>query len=239
MEKMAKKQLFIQWDSTNDCNLKCLHCYHNKKGNQEHSQEKKSLMSLIEVKDMIDDLAQTSDRWDMSPRLHISGGEPLMRRDLFDILEYTQQNKVTTKLLTNGTLITKEKARQIKSRGVNRVQISIDGDRKRHNFVRQREYAFDEAMEGISNCRDANIGVTISFTAMQSNKEYIEQAIKDSIEAGAEMFGIQSYVPNPEMGANDPEFVDSKVLYGIYSFQRELDKKYGDKINLLETAIMF
>lgn len=239
MEKMAKKQLFIQWDSTNDCNLRCRHCYHNKEGNQNHSQEKKNLMNLIEFQNMIDDLVQTSDRWDMSPRLHISGGEPLMRKDLLDILEYTQQNKVITKLLTNGTLITKEKARQIKSRGVNRVQISIDGDKERHNFVRQKKYAFDKAMEGISNCRDAGIGVTISFTAMQSNKEYIEQAIKDSIEAGAEMFGIQSYVPNPELGMKDPEFIDAKGLYEIYQTQRELDKKYGDKINLLETEVLW
>ncbi len=236
---MAKKQLFIQWDSTNDCNLKCRHCYHNKEGNQEHSQEKKNLMSLIEVKSMIDDLVQTSDRWDMSPRLHISGGEPLMRRDLLDILGYTQQNRVTTKLLTNGTLITKEKAKEIKSMGVNRVQISIDGDKERHNFVRQREYSFDKAMEGISNCRDAGIGVTISFTAMQSNKNYIEQAIKDSIGVGAEMFGIQSYVPDSKLGVKDPEFIDSKGLYEIYRHQRELDKKYGDRINLLETEVLW
>ncbi len=236
---MAKKQLFIQWDSTNDCNLRCRHCYHNKEGNQKHSQEKKSLMGLVEVKNMIDDLIQTSDRWSMNPRLHISGGEPLMRNDLLDILDYTQQNKITTKLLTNGTLITKEKARQIKLKGVNRVQISIDGDKDRHNFVRQREYAFDKAMDGISNCRDTGIGVTISFTAMQSNKDYVEQAIKDSIEAGAEMFGIQSYVPNSEMGTNDPEFIDSKGLYNIYRSQRELKKKYGDKINLLETEVLW
>jgi radical SAM protein with 4Fe4S-binding SPASM domain len=188
---------------------------------------------------MIDDLVRTSNRWDMNPRLHISGGEPLMRKDLLDILEYTQQNKVTTKLLTNGTLITKEKARQIKTSGINRVQISIDGDKERHNFIRQRNYAFDKAMEGVSNCRHAGIGVTISFTAMQSNKNYIEQAIKDSIEAGAEMFGIQSYVPNSKLGVSDPEFIDSRELYDIYRSQRELEKRYGDKIKLLETEVLW
>lgn len=236
---MTKRQLFIQWDSTNDCNLRCRHCYHNREGNKNHSQEKKKLMNLAEVKEMVDDLALTSNRWNMSPRLHISGGEPLMRRDLLDILEYTFEKKVTTKLLTNGTLVTKKKAREIKKRGVNRVQISIDGNREKHNFVRQREYAFDKAMEGISNCKEEGIGVTVSFTAMQSNKSYIEQAIKESIDAGAQMFGVQSYVPSLDLGINDPEFIDSKGLYEIYLSQRELSKKYGEKIGLLETEVLW
>ena len=236
---MAKKQIFIQWDSTNDCNLRCRHCYHNKEGQKNHKQEKKNFMSLIEVKSMIDDLINTAQRGDMIPRFHISGGEPLMRKDLLDILDYAQQNEVSTRLLTNGTLITREKAKAFKERSMKRLQISLDGDKERHNYVRQRSYAFDKAMQGIANSREAGLGVTISFTAMQSNKDYIEQAIKDSIKAGADVFGIQSYVPNKELGINDPEFIDAQGLYKIYKSQRELDKKYGDKIRLLETEVLW
>jgi len=236
---MTKKQIFIQWDSTNDCNLKCKHCYHNTEGQEDHKQEEENLMSFSEVTSMVDDLVNTTQRWDMIPRFHISGGEPLLRRDLFSILEYTQKNNVPTKLLTNGTLITRENARALKERGIKRVQISIDGDKKRHNYIRQRDYAFDKAMQGIANCNEAGIGVTISFTAMQSNKLHIEQAIKDSIEAGADVFGIQSYVPNRESGINDPEFIDTKGLYEIYCDQRKLDGKYGDKIRLLETEVLW
>lgn len=236
---MTKKQIFIQWDSTNDCNLSCLHCYHNGEGNEDHIQEEEHIMSLVEVREMVDDLVDTTRRWEMVPRFHISGGEPLMRQDLLEILDYTQQNEVPTRLLTNGTLITLEKARAFRERGINRLQISIDGDKERHNSVRGRHYAFDMAMQGIANSRQANIGVTISFTAMQSNKHFIEQAIKDSIEAGADVFGIQSYVPNKKLGVNDPEFIDSKGLYEIYCNQRELDKKYGDKIRLLETEVLW
>jgi len=94
-------------------------------------------------------------------------------------------------------------------------------------------------MQGITNSNKEGIGVTVSFTAMQSNKRYIEQAIKDSIDAGAEIFGIQSYVPNKELGVNDPEFLNAKELYEIYSNQRELNKKYGDKITLLETEVLW
>lgn len=236
---MTKKQIFIQWDSTNDCNLECRHCYHNGEGQTNHKQERTKLMNLVEVKNMVDDLVDTTQRWDMIPRFHISGGEPLLRKDLLDILEYTKQNNVPTRLLTNGTLITKEKAKAFKERGIKRLQISIDGDKERHNHVRQRPYAFDKAMQGIVNSRWAGIGVTISFTAMQSNKHHIEQAIRDSIEAGADVFGIQSYVPKKGLGIHDPEFIDAKGLYEIYCAQREFDKKHGDKIRLLETEVLW
>ena len=236
---MVKKQLFIQWDSTNDCNLRCNHCYHNREGQRDHTQKESNLMNLIEVKSMIDDLVNTSQRWEMVPRLHISGGEPLMRRDLFDILDYTKENQVPTRILTNGTLITKEKARAFKKRGINRLQISLDGDKERHNYVRQRHYAFDNAMKGIINSKEAGIGVTISFTAMQSNKDYLEQTIKDSIEAGADVFGIQTYVPDKRVGVNDPEFLDAFELYELYKNQRKLDKKYGNKIRFLETEVLW
>jgi len=236
---MKKKQIFIQWDSTNNCNLECRHCYHIGEGQGNHSQEKVSLMSLIEVKSMIDDLVDTTQRWEMDPRFNISGGEPLLRKDLLSILDYTQQNKVPTRLLTNGTLITLEKAKAFKKRGVNRLQISLDGDKERHNYVRRRSYSFDKAMQGITNSKEAGIRVTISFTAMQSNKYHIEQAIKDSIEAGADIFGIQSYVPTKELGINDPEFINAHELFTIYKNQRELDKKYGGKIKLLETEVLW
>ncbi len=236
---MVKKQLFIQWDSTNDCNLKCFHCYHNREGQKNHAQERSNLMNLVEVKGMIDDFVYTTKRWNMVPRLHISGGEPLMRKDLLDILDYAQQNEVSTRLLTNGTLITYEKAKEFKKRGMKRLQISIDGDKERHNYVRQKSYAFDKAMQGIANSKEAGLGVTISFTAMQSNKDYIEQAIKYSVEAGADVFGIQSYIPSKELGINDPEFIDARGLYEIYKNQRKLDTKYGNKIRLLETEVLW
>lgn len=234
-----KKQLFLQWDSTNDCNLRCRHCYHNEEGQEEHVQEKKSLMSLLQVNDMIDDLARTAERWEMDSKFHISGGEPLMRKDLFKILGYAQKKNIPTKLLTNGTLITKNKAKKLREKDMRRLQISIDGDKKGHNFVRQKPYAFDKAMQGITNSREAGMGVTVSFTAMQSNRQYIEEAVRYSIEAGADVFGIQSYVPKKDLGVRDPEFIDAKGTYEIYKLQRDLEKKYGDKIRLLETEVLW
>src|SRR3989344_3462193 len=209
---MAERKFFIQWDSTNDCNLRCAHCYHGREGeeHEDHCQELSTLMSLPEVKLMIDDLHQTTARWGFIPRLQISGGEPFMREDLLQILDYTQALNIETRILTNGTLITRERAKDIKQRGVKRLQISIDGSRKTHNTIRNKPWSYDFALDGIRNCADVEIDVTVSMTAMKSNKHEFEDVIKAAIEQGAKYVGFQSYVPDKTLGLNDPEFVGAE-----------------------------
>ena len=237
---VRKRKIFIQWDSTNDCNLRCSHCYHNRES-EEHANHKqgKGLMSLEEVISMIDDLNDTAKRWDMLPRFQISGGEPLMRKDLFLILGHTQRSEIETRLLTNGTLITSEKAKELYRLGIQRLQISIDGSRERHNLVRRRGFAYDLAINGIENCTQNKIDVTVSMTALQSNKDDFEDVIKNSIQAGAKYIGIQSYVPNPKLGIHDPEFLNCKELYALNKKTRELEEKYGSKIKILQTEVLW
>jgi AdoMet-dependent heme synthase len=235
---MEFKQLFIQWDSTNDCNLRCSHCYHNREGHGGHIQNE-DMMDLDEVKSMIDDLHLTSKRWKMIPRFHISGGEPLMRKDLMEILDYSKFYGMPTRLLTNGTLITSEKAKELYKRGIKRLQISIDGKKSTHNTIRRKSFAYDRAMDGIRNSAEAGIKVTVSMTAMQSNKRELEDVIQNSIRAGAEIFGFQSYVPNLSLGLNDPEFMGAKDTCDLFRESRRLSDIYGNKIKILETEVLW
>jgi len=234
------RKIFIQWDSTNDCNLECSHCYHNRegKGHKNHIQDE-NIMNFKEVISIINDLNETGKRWEMIPRFQISGGEPLMRRDLYNILDYTKKIGMETRLLTNGTLITNKKAEKLYDKGIRRLQISIDGNRERHNFIRRKPFAYDKAMEGIRNCANNRIDVTVSMTAMQSNKNDLEEVIKSSIGSGAKYVGTQSYVPNPNLGTNDPEFLNSRELYTLNQETRRLEKKYGDKICILQTEVLW
>ena len=177
---MAKRHLYLQWDSTDLCNLRCEQCYHELEGNFSHKQNK-SAMNLEEVFSMTDDLKSTAERWDMIPDFAISGGEPLMRKDLFPILDYTLENNISTRLLSNGTLITKEVAKKLKEKEIRAVQISIDGEREVHNKIRKMPFAYDKAIEGISNCYSEKIPVTVAMTLMKSNKDQFENIIKSAI----------------------------------------------------------
>lgn len=235
---MARRHLYLQWDSTDRCNLRCSHCYHDSEGNLNHIQFKE-LMKLEDVFPMIDNLKETAERWDMIPRIAISGGEPLMRKDHLKIFDYTQEQKVITNLLTNGTLITSKKAKEIKDRGIETIQISIDGTKKTHNKIRRRDFAYDKAMEGISNASREGIVVVSAMTLMKSNMGEFEDVIEKSYLAGAKKVGFKTYVPNSKLGDKDPEFVNSLEAYNILKKTNKLVEKYRGKITVLQSDVLW
>lgn len=230
---MAKRQLYLQWDSTNNCNLECFHCYH-----PSHITDKEQ-MSLEEVKNMLNDLRDISERWNMIPRISISGGEPLLRKDLLEILNYASENKIITAILTNGTLLTYEKAKEIYDAGVRRIQISIDGKKETHNRIRAKPFAYDKALEGIVNASNLGIDVTVSMTLMQSNKNDFENVIQTSINTGAKKVGFKTYVPDKKFGANDPEYINSKEAYYIFKDTGKLIEKYSNLITVLTSDVLW
>lgn len=222
-----KRLFFLQWDSTNNCNLNCSHCYHktHKKGEE---------LPLSEVRNFLVDLKETTARWDFRPGFHISGGEPLFREDLIEILGIANGLNIETRILTNGTLLNYKKAKEIRNEGVERIQISIDGKRETHNKIRGARYAYDNAISGIRNADKAGIIVTVSATLIQSNKDELEDIIKNSADAGAKLVGFQTYIPN---GKDDPELLGCREMYEAYTKIHSLNGKYP--IHILENDVLW
>ena len=235
---MKRRHLYLQWDSNDLCNLNCQHCYHEQEGNPEHFQVK-SILKTSEVINMIDDLCITAKRWNMVPDMAISGGEPLLRKDLYEILEYTQKKGVRIKLLSNGTLITSDIAKKIAKYNIDGIQISIDGKRELHNKIRGKSFAYDKALEGVRNASNAGIIVNIAMTLMQSNKDDFEDVIKSAINNGAKKVGFKSYVPDPILGENDPNFVDASTFYQLAIRAKEFADKYKSQIRILTSDVLF
>jgi AdoMet-dependent heme synthase len=228
---------YIQWDSTNKCNLLCSHCYHN--SGKDIQETPKGIMSLDETKSMVDDLKQTCERWEFRPTFTISGGEPLLRSDLPNIIEYTYSRGIRTNILSNGTLITSEIAKHLKDFNISVVQISIDGNREVHNKIRGRNWAYDSAMEGIRECRDNGIHVTISHTLMKSNVYNLEDVVSGAIKSHANGIGFQTLVPNPLLGEKDPEFLNCQEMKKAYDQLSILRKKYSDKIDIYQSEVLW
>lgn len=155
----ADKKPVVVWNMTRRCNLKCVHCYSNS-ADIEYPDE----LTTEEGKKLIDDLAAFG-----SPVILFSGGEPLMRRDLFELAQYATDKKMRAVISTNGTLITKDIAARLQKIGLSYVGVSLDGLKKTHDRFRGKKGAFAEAMEGIRNCRDAGIKVGIRFTVNKKN----------------------------------------------------------------------
>ena len=168
----SDKKPVVVWNMTRKCNLRCMHCYSSSR-NIDYPNE----LTTAEAKTMIEDLAAFG-----APVLLFSGGEPLMRPDLPELLQYTVDRSVRAVISTNGTLITKEKAAVFQKIGLSYVGISLDGMQATHDRFRGTPGAFDQAMQGLRNCREAGLKVGVRFTINRHNAADVP-AIFDLLEA--------------------------------------------------------
>jgi 12,18-didecarboxysiroheme deacetylase len=153
----------VVWNVTRRCNLNCVHCY-----SHSHGSVVSDDLSTEEAKSMIKDLALFG-----SPVILFSGGEPLIREDILDLIEYARKSGLRAVISTNGTLITKELALSLKDMGLSYVGISLDGLEDTHDQFRKSRGSFCRALEGLKNCQEANIKVGLRFTINRRNAHEI------------------------------------------------------------------
>jgi len=158
-KKASERRPVIVWNITRACNLACVHCY-NDSGSGTACDE----LSTEEAKIVLDDLAQFG-----VPSVLFSGGEPLLRPDLFRLLGYARELGLRTVISTNGTLITSDVAKKINQHGVSYVGISLDGIGEVNDRFRGVPGAFDRAVQGIKNCQDAGVRIGLRLTLTQRN----------------------------------------------------------------------
>lgn len=154
----------VVWNMTRRCNLRCLHCYASAT-RKEAAHE----LTTREAKAFIDDLADFG-----APVLLFSGGEPLMRKDLPELAFYARSKGMRTVISTNGTLISKEKAKTFAKIGLSYVGVSLDGMRETNDKFRGADGCFDAALRGIRNCQSEGIKVGLRFTMNKRNVQDIE-----------------------------------------------------------------
>ena len=149
----------VVWNSTQRCNLHCIHCYSNSE-NITYPNE----LSTAEAKVLVLDLAEFG-----APVLLFSGGEPLLRHDLFEVAQLATEKGIRAVLSTNGTLITQAVAERLKKVGFSYVGVSVDGMEETNNKFRGTPNAFQAAIKGIRNCNDAGVKPGLRFTVTKYN----------------------------------------------------------------------
>lgn len=153
------KRPVVVWNVTRRCNLKCVHCYAQAKDIAFDNE-----LTTQAGKKLIDDLAGFG-----VPVLLFSGGEPMVRPDLPELAGYAVQMGMRAVISTNGTLITREKARILKDIGLSYVGISLDGMEAVNDRFRGVKGAYAKALDGIRNCQEAGIKVGLRFTINKAN----------------------------------------------------------------------
>ena len=158
-EKRDVPRPVVVWNCTRQCNLDCLHCYASA-GRQKSGGE----MDTAQGMDFIKDLAAFG-----APVILFSGGEPLMRKDLFQLAGFARSLGLRVALSTNGTLITPDMAAKLGEIGFAEIGISLDGLGDNNDRFRGRQGAFQSALAGIRNCVKLGLRVSLRLTMTAYN----------------------------------------------------------------------
>lgn len=164
----------VAFNCTSRCNLNCLHCYSSSTSDLGSNE-----LTTAEAKQLLHRLAEAN-----CPVVLFTGGEPLLRNDLFDLLAKARQLSLRTVISTNGTLIDSATAQKLATLGVSYVGISIDGDEQFHDKFRQSPGCFKTALTGIQNCQKAGLKTGLRFTITKQNADKIPAVFDIAAEAG-------------------------------------------------------
>jgi len=182
MERFEKKPQHVTWELTNACNLRCKHC-----GLPDAGKPLEDELTTEEAYQVVHDLADTGVK-----SLLFSGGEALAREKFVDIAKYASKF-FSVSLNTNGYLL-KEYARQLKDVKLT-IQLSLDGsEAQTHDFLRG-EGSFERALEGIEECKQLGMSVSISSVIHKSNYRKLPEMIDLAFDLGAEVFEARAFQP--------------------------------------------
>jgi len=176
--------LMVVWNITNKCNLRCKQCYQN-------SSDEGNELTLDEKFYVVDRIAESGAIY-----INFAGGEPLLSKDFFKVVEYSINKGLMVKILTNGTLITKEVAKKFSEMGIDLVVVSIDGAKKEtHDKIRGVRGSYEKAIEGVKNCVKENIKTGIAMTLNADNYQEVSELIQLSKNLGAKYFFVKPFIP--------------------------------------------
>jgi heme d1 biosynthesis radical SAM protein NirJ len=162
----------VIWNLIRRCNLTCMHCY-SISADVDFAGE----LSTTEVLSVMHDLRTFG-----VPALILSGGEPLLRKDIFEIARHAKSMGFYTALSTNGTLIDMPMALRVRDAGFDYVGISLDGLRETHDKFRRKRGAFEKSLGALRLLRDMGVKVGVRFTLTQDNAADFEPLL-DLVEA--------------------------------------------------------
>lgn len=183
---LPKTLRMVAWEITRSCNLACLHCRASSKYGP-YSGE----LTMEECTRLIDEIVTFSN-----PVVILTGGEPLLRKDIFDVIAHGTAQKLRMVLATNGTLVSENIAREMRKTGIQRVSVSIDGkDSTSHDAFRHVDGAFDGALKGIEALKRVGMEFQINTTITKQNLAQLEDIMKLAISLGAIAHHIFLLVP--------------------------------------------
>jgi heme b synthase len=184
MQSNVLRMLF--WETTTACNLKCKHCRATATENRPHEE-----LTLDQSKKLLQSIASFA-----RPVIVLSGGEPLVRPDIFEIASFGSDLGLRMVLATNGTTLNDDAAKEPKTAGIQRVSVSIDGaESASHDDFRGVPGAFDAALKGIECLQNVEMPFQINTSVTRANLHQLPQILNLALNLGASALHLFLLVP--------------------------------------------
>ncbi|MBU0514311.1 MAG: heme b synthase, partial [Proteobacteria bacterium] len=209
----------LAWEITRRCNLACVHCRAGARDEVFHNE-----LTTDQGRKVLDEAASLGDR----SVIILTGGEPLLRPDWFDLAQYGDSLGLRMVMATNGVLLTPQLTERIKASGIQRVSISLDGpDAASHDEFRQQPGAFAASTAGIELLRKAGVEFQINTTVTERNVHHLDDILRLTRDLGAAAWHAFLLVPTGRgrdlvaLGAAEYE----QVLNWFHDVRTDIDFK--------------
>ena len=218
----TSNEFYFQWHFLTKCNLRCKHCY---QADYIHGE-----LSFDKLKQIADQIITALTKWNMYGRISLTGGEPLLSKSLFPLMDYLSNSEriISINILTNGTLLDEQIVDELKQYNkLKQIQISMDGgSAEEHDKVRGKG-TFERALQGIRLLKNTDIEIALMFTLMNINKNsymnFIHLAERESVDA----ITVERVTPCGNSDTNDVLTADEikKIYFHITEYANNMKSK--------------
>ena len=229
------RKFFLQWHLSEACNLKCLHCYQ-----ENHTPVQLKYDDLIKI---LNQYRELLDKLKTTGHINLTGGEPLCSPYFFKILDEFKKdsNKYSFSILTNGTLITEEYAKRIKSYNPEYVQVSLEGGKRMNDYIRGKG-VYKKVAQAIKTLKKHDIYVSLSFTATKLNYKEFPTVVKFAEKYGVDTIWSDRFIPLSKDNDNDfmMNLKETKEYLKIMEEERQkLKRKHSKTTVAMYRALQF
>ena len=190
---MTQKYFGLQWHITDSCDQRCKHCYIYA-GKDLYKNNDLPLEKLSEI---LQDFVTTCKKMKRKPFISVTGGDPLLYKDVWDFFTLLKQNNIKFAILGNPFHITNEVANRLKDYGCINYQMSLDGLEETHDFIRKKG-SFTATLSKLNCLKQAGIATTIMTTVSKTNINEIPDLVDVIVKYEVDNFAFARYCPNPD-----------------------------------------
>ncbi len=209
---------WIAWETTPRCNLSCIHC---RSSSTMHLPEPMDTKKALSVLDKINEFCQ--------PVVVLSGGEPLLRPDIYELAQYGTDLGFRMCMATNGTLVDDEHCENMKRTGIRMVSLSLDGSSAEvHDNFRNHPGAFDGVMQAIERLNRYEIPFLINSSFTKRNQDDIEKTYKLAKEMGAQAWYMFMIIPTGRGEDVMAELIDNEDYDEILRWHYRLEQQENE-----------